>query len=385
MGIEFRLGRQDHKKVEDFLATEPPNVDAIWVEAGNVTLQAAVIEQAIAKGVRVLVDPMTERLTDEGYSPATIPYAKDGPLDLGRLARSAAHRGRLIEAVLDLQDPGSHFTPPHFYVADTASAELNVALIAGTIEEAKGYDVRAILLAGRKYLAEAGVAANLAQRYADVGVTSLDLRLTPLGTDDDGARKIRTAYDIMAAFRREGISVTLGSQGLLGQTALALGIVDGFSTGIGMRQSINHGSAMAVQRKPKDDSAEFFAPQPGIWLPGAEVTVLRRVAALLLDDRSIRSRLACHIDSCATEITGPLKDPRTHYLHSRCSEVAALLSRPAPWRAAQEETRLRRAIEMRNIVNTHLPEMIGEVKVYPIKTRTLEVLVAELEERQQAA
>lgn len=237
MGIEFRLGRQDHNKVEDFLSRRPPGVDGIWIEAGNLRRQATAIEQARASGVDVLVEPMTERLADEGFAPDTIPYAEDAPLDLGRLRRSVAHRDRLIAEVLALQGDATILTPPHFYVTDADSSALNVALAAGALRAADR-DMRAILLAKRDYLARPGVAADLAHRYADVGVTAIDLRLSPLGTDNEGARKIRSAYDIVVAFDREGIAVNLGYQGLLGQNALALGLVHGFSAGIGVRHSL---------------------------------------------------------------------------------------------------------------------------------------------------
>ena len=159
--------------------------------------------------------------------------------------------------------------------------------------------------------------------------------------------------------------------------------MNGFSVGIGMRESVNHGAAIANQRKPKDEDSDFFGAQPGIWLPGAETAVPRRVAQALLDDPRIRSRLACTLGACSQDIRGPLADARTHYLHSREAEIATLLSRPAAWRASQEEAD-RRAIEVRTIVNSHLPAAINNVPVYPIKTRTLEVLSAEIQWRQQA-
>jgi hypothetical protein len=377
MGIEFRLSRQDHNKVEDFLGTRPANVDAIWVEAGNVTRQATVIEQARVTGVAVLVEPMTERLADAGFSPKELPYAEETPIDIARLSRSEAQRDRLIDGVLDLQSQATVLSPPHFYVADDELTRLNVALAGGTIA-ATGMPVRAILLARREFLARPGVAAEVARRYADVGVTDLDLRLSPLGSDDEGARKIRSAYDIVHAFKHEGISVGLGGQGLLGQAGLALGIVDRFSVGIGMRESTDHGSAISNQRKPRSADAKFFGVQPGVWLHGAEVAVPRRVAAVLLSDPDIRSRIACQIGGCAGDIAKPLADARTHYLHSRVEMVNSLMERPAAWRGSHEEDRLRRALEMRAVVNGRLPPTIKDVKVHPIKTRTIEGLLTEI-------
>lgn len=382
MGIEFRLGRQDHPKVEDFLGTRPKNVDGIWVEAGNVTRQLAAIEQARATGVEVLVEPMTERLADPGFTPGNISYAQGGPLDLGRLSRSRASRSRLVEAVVATQTEATIVTTPHFYVWDEHSAQLNLDLAAETAELADA-DVRAILLAKRDHLANPEVAADLAMRYADIGITSMDLRLSPLGANNDGSIKVHSALGIIDAFNAEGISVNLGLQGQLGQTALALGIVSGFSVGIGVRESIDHGAAITAQQKPRSKNEKFFGVQPGIWLHGPDIAVPRRVAKVLLSDPSIRSRLVCSIGQCSASMSGPLADARTHYLHSRSAEVATLLSRPMTWRASHEEDRLVRAIDMRAIVNEHLPSAIDETPVHPLKTRLLEVLVAEIAWRQQ--
>jgi hypothetical protein len=268
-------------------------------------------------------------------------------------------------------------------VTDERSAQLNLDLVAETLGSGDA-EVRAILLARRDRLAQPGVAAELAKRYADTGVTALDLRLSPLGANNDGSRKVRTAFEIIDTFNAEGISVNLGLQGNLGQTALALGIVGGFSVGIGVRESIDHGSAIAAQQKPRSKSDKFFGAQPGIWLHGAEVVVPRRVAQALFADPGIRSRLACSIGACGASVGGPLADARTHYIHSRTAEVVTMLSRPTRWRVSHEEARLVRAIDMRAIVNGHLPSKIDQTPVHPVKTRLLEVLVAEIAWRQQA-
>ncbi len=382
MGIEFRLGRQDHHKVEDFLSTRPKRLDAIWIEAGNVARQGTAMEQARATGIEVLIEPMTDRLADHGFTPGDLPYAQGGPIDLERLARSSAHRGRLVEAVLASQTEATIATPPHFYVSDDTSARLNGDLLVETLRVADT-EVRAILLGKRDYLAQSGVASDLAMRYADTGVTAVDLRLSPLGAPNDGARKVRSALEIVEAFNAEGLAVTLGLQGQLGQTALALGLVNGFSVGIGLRESIDHGSAMTAQQKPRSKNDKFFSPQPGVWLPGADASVPRRVAKALYSDQAIRSRLACRLGACAADIGGPLLDARTHYLHSRTQEITELLARPAQWRASHEQTRLTRAIDMREIVNRHLPPAIDGSPVHPMKNRLLEVLVAEIEWRQE--
>jgi len=66
MGIEFKLGRQDHKKVEDFLGRRPAGVDAITIDVTHVSYRGGAADEAKAMGIDVLVDPMTERLADIG-------------------------------------------------------------------------------------------------------------------------------------------------------------------------------------------------------------------------------------------------------------------------------------------------------------------------------
>ncbi len=51
MGIEFKLGRQDHKKVEDFLGRRPAGVDAITVDVNHATYQTGAADEAKAMGI----------------------------------------------------------------------------------------------------------------------------------------------------------------------------------------------------------------------------------------------------------------------------------------------------------------------------------------------
>lgn len=64
-------------------------------------------------------------------------------------------------------------------------------------------------------------------------------------------------------------------------------------------------------------------------------------------------------------------NPREHYLHARAHEIAQSLARPEAWRVTLEQERLRRAVELRELINEHHP-----VKgMHPFKTRTLRALL----------
>lgn len=67
MSLQFRLGFNDQKVVEDFLCREPVATSAIVLDPKAGTRQRHAAEAAAAAGVDVLWDPGTELLSYEGY------------------------------------------------------------------------------------------------------------------------------------------------------------------------------------------------------------------------------------------------------------------------------------------------------------------------------
>lgn len=383
MGVEFKLRRNDHKKVEDFASRQPEAVTGFTIDANEIRHQAAAAEAARANGYDVLVEPLTERLVIGGFEPDGLPYCKPGEtLDPVALRTSTVDRQALVDTGMASQaDVATKFVPPHFCVEDDLSLRLNLRLVEATLAAADR-PVRPILLVRRRFAIAAG--SDLADRYAELGITEVDLRITPVGGDDEGVHKIRSIFAIADTFSDAGISVLLGCSGNIGQTALALGHVAGFSVGIGMRERVDHSATLSRQSRPHDDNDDspHFGPQAGVYLPALAATVGRAAARALLDDRQIRTRIGCRLGNCANNIAGPAADPRDHYLHARAHEVASLLHRPPQWRGSMEADRLQRALDLRQLVNDHhLP-----ADAHPLKTRTIRSLLEgiELEQRRSA-
>lgn len=116
---------------------------------------------------------------------------------------------------------------------------------------------------------------------------------------------------------------------------------------------------------PQTRASPASAQSPGVTFP-APLLVGRKVGAALLADTDIRTKIGCRLGGCGTSIKGPAPDPRDHYLHARAHEVRATLAQPLTWRANLEQERLRRAVELRNLIHEHyLPD--GQ---HPLKTRT---------------
>ena len=157
MPIEFRLGHQDHKKVEDFLASAPAGVGAITLDTKAAAHQEGAAEAARDAGVAVLFEPATERLCDPGFDLPGLSYSPAQPYDLDSLVSSPEARRRLVEQVIESHpDFATVVTVPHFFVTDERTSLLNIDLAEATAQQS-GVPTRATLVIAREYAAKNGI------------------------------------------------------------------------------------------------------------------------------------------------------------------------------------------------------------------------------------
>lgn len=382
-GVEFRLGRNDHLVVEDFLSDGPAGVAGITVDAKYVDLQQAAIDAAHAANVAVHVEPLTERLVAEGYSTRGLDYGIDTVINPAVHLASPTARAEFIESVVEPQlEVATAVTPPHFFVANDDALDLNLRLVQQTVQ-AFGPPVRPILAVQRTYIDQPDLPELIARRYRHAGAESIELRISPLGGEREGPIKLRSVFRILDGFRAAGMHVVVGSQGTIGETSLSLGLASGFSVGVGYRESYDHKSAISRQRAPRRTNSSSKGPRgpiAGVYLPSPAITIPRSVGKELYQDPAIRSRLICRLGACAEHVDGPIRDPRGHYLHARAADVSGVLAQPEQWRPMLQRDRLVGAVDLRELVNKRLP-----AKTNPLATRTLTTLISELDGRIEAA
>jgi hypothetical protein len=378
-GIEFRVGRTDHHKVEEFLSAAIPGVHGIRIDASNLRIHAEAAEAARRAGLRVLVEPLTERMTQPGFNPSGLDYGIIGPtIDRRRLV-TPSDQLRFVEAVIDPQlDVATDLTPPHFFVESDDVLALNIALTRHAVA-VYGADrtVQPILAVASQYLRRH--AGDIAARYAAAGIAMMQVRISPLGGENVGPQAIQRAWTALAAVDGAGIGVTLGMSGIIGHVTAALGLADGFSTGIGHRERYDHRSAMAAQRRPRDDDDRRFAPAAKVYVAGADMLVPRDVARQLYADPAVRAELGCRLGDCALTLGGPLRDPRGHYLHARAHAVHATLQRPNAWRLVGVREELVAARALRGRLRSHFPAGFAP------SGRTINSLIAEIDRWTQRA
>ena len=385
-GIEFRVPRQDHIVVEDFLATAPAAVRGIQLEVTNLDRLADVAATARNADREVTVDPMTERLCHVGFAEDRVPFADLYPIDQLDLTRSASARAVLAERLIDIQRPHvTTYTPAGFFVADSDDVGLNLAMIHQTRALVPGEELRPILAVDSRYLAKKGVAATIARAYRDAGVNRLELRISPLGGHDMGPIKIRNTLAALAAFKTADIDVLLAESGLIGHAATALDLAKSFSVGVGYWEKFDHKSTVSRQVKNADptDEEETNGPrgaQANVYLPGAEIAVPRKMAKFLYANTAVRSKLGCQIGKCSSAIDGPLADVRGHYLHSQALAVEAMLDQPPAWRPTLFRDRLDAAVRRRGELWKALP-----ADVVAPKSKTLDSLIDEVDRRRGQA
>ncbi|MEX2228199.1 MAG: hypothetical protein WEB13_01040 [Dehalococcoidia bacterium] len=374
MPVEFILGRSDHRVVARQIARDPEHVAGIVLDPRFIGFQEIAVEAARAQKVTVYVEPMTERLVGGAASRTGLPYAAD-PIDVALLSSWDA-RAALVHAVLGYQiGTATVLTPPNFFVEAPESLRLNVALFGVAAQE---YDepLRAQLSVHRLLFVRPGFARSLAKAYRRAGARDLELRISPFGGERVHDQQIQSVFSALSQLREEGLGVTLAYQGMIGETAEALNLVQSYSTGIGLNTRYDFKGQLrrlAAPPKPRD-GAKPMGPIAWVLLPGAGILVPRKVAQTLYADRSIRAELACFVDTC-DGIAGPVTHPREHYLHSRIDYERELVRLPNEWRAEQERNRLTRYIDLRRRLRRgHLPD-----GTRPMSTETPEALLSYIE------
>lgn len=381
MSVEFQLGYRNHLKVEDFLARGGQGVGAISLHPKAAQQQKGAAIAAREAGIDVLFDPRTERLTHPGHSHAGLPGYNGEVCDLDRLAVTPGARQRLVDTIVAAHpEEATIITAPYFLNSDERSANLNLDLAEAT-KLTTSLPVRPVVLLRSRH--NLSVADSLVREYASAGFTEVDLRFTPLGSENDSILKIRSAYAIAELFRKAGFRVVLGRSGNIGQAGFALGHLDGYSVGIGEMEHVDHAADLSRQKRPipRDENGKKKGGRwDGVYLPGLAATVAKKRAVSLLGNSDIRTRLGCRIGSCAHSLTGPLTDPQGHYLHAKAAEMSTLIGTPAAWRPKLETDRLTRAIELRELINDSY-RADGETAM---KTRTLHSLIDGIEEKQTA-
>lgn len=379
MAIEFKVGSTDHKAIEDFLGGVPDGVDGVLFDPRFQKFQQGAVEAARAARVPTYWDTGAERLFGDLYLDQYGKLYGLGQQSAGAVNASLTTRSAIVESVVSAQlDAGvSRVVAPHVFVTDDTSFEATLNLARLTAEQFKAAPIRTVLSGSRTYFTSEKRLRRAVVALEEAGVGTIDLRLSPLGGEDEGRTKIRGVVNALVDARPSNAHLVLGYQGVLGPSILALGLAQSYSVGVGMRESFDYASKLASERTLANLKANGLRATggavAGVFIPQLAKTLPVKVAQRLLETPSVRARLACQLEGCRNSVDGPVHDTKRHYLHSRAADVVEIEAFPTAWRSNEQKNRLDRQIAMRKEVNL----LLAESERVPV--RTLETLRAELD------
>jgi hypothetical protein len=380
MGVLLSLGRDDHRVVEDFIASGAGEIAGIHVTASNRARHREVFDAAIDADIEVLIDLQTEKSVVPDGPLTTVPYLDhDVPFDVERLSKLAA-RSALVEAVADRQHAlgASVVVPPHFYVSDEESLELWTDLNMLTASHIRdSVRIQPVIAGQLRFLASIEGRQQLIRGLRQVGSRSGELRLSPLGGGNDGPRKISHVFSLLDDLRASSIGARVAWIGGIGHSVFAIGLASDFVTGIGYRERFNFRSSVSSKtQKTGAEPLKPFGAQSGVYLPSAGVTVPRKSARALYDHRTLKGKLVCSLGRCADGHDGPARFPREHFVHSMAGFVETVNALPSAWRGQNEVDRLERAVGLVEFINDCA---IDGVRLLP--SRTLRCLLTSVRHR----
>jgi hypothetical protein len=182
-------------------------------------------------------------VTVAGHGLDKYPLWTGEPYSTDALSTDARARHSLVEKAVDSHPcVVTHVTTRHFYVTDDRTAHVNIDLAERT-QLASTKATRTVVTISTTVLGH--LSMNLPAEYAVAGIRSIEVRLSPVGRDDEGIRKTSKAFSFLDEFRERGIGLTRGLSGNIGQAALALGHADAYSVGVGLLDKVNHAQTIA--------------------------------------------------------------------------------------------------------------------------------------------
>ncbi len=312
----IRASLNDHRVVEDLLAPDslgPRPISRLVLNAPDAPRRSVFSELAAKSGTPLIIDPLTTLLQCE-VDPADpwvteVDYGRAGALD-PQLLVNPFSLDKLVAEVVEFQvaQGATIIIPPYFYADRPESAEFEASLAAiGRTARRLRVNGMALpimpMLSGqlRGFLHRPDWQAAL-DRFtlaaAEVGPQAIGVQFSPMGDGSESYAKILDLVLGMRHIRNAGIPTLAWRQGVFGPALVAAGL-DGYECGMGIGEQAK-AKAFMSSRKPRTKAGKGFASE-GVYMAVFNRSVPRKVAQLLLEERSVRGRVVCDSLRCCPQ------------------------------------------------------------------------------------
>jgi hypothetical protein len=191
-----------------------------------------------SRNLQFIVDPGTPELAmpsfktraSERHRQSPIAAACQLPLEIAALTDQGA-RNYFVEVVLSTQTRAGGLVPPHLEVQarDNGELSLNLQMLEQTVASAPDKRVVAFLQCTQAAFRRR-VGAAVAGRYKTAGATHVVLRVRGLRNEEMSRADFELYLDVIEAFAREQVELTIDCTGRAGPPLVAGG-ARGFATG----------------------------------------------------------------------------------------------------------------------------------------------------------
>jgi len=353
----IRPGHNDHLVVADLLApsagavllphTRPP-ISRLVLDAPLAAREPQFREAAQDAGVPLLIDvlsPLLQAEIDRADAWAKLPFARAEAVSTDMLA-NPFFQTKLVEETVQFQieNGASAIIPPYLY-AETPhdpAFEASLAMIALTAkylrQNSMVLPLFVVLCVQRRGFASQRTWHDGIERFArtavDVGPQALGLCVSPMGSGEEKLSTVLSTFTMAQRLKDTGARVVAWRQGFYGPGLVAAGL-DGYETGIGLREATNIANLRSA-RKPRipDPAKRKRAASAGIYMPGLGRSLSRDVATMLFEHHVLRSQLVCDDRRCCPKgASSTLEDPRPHAVRARARQLRHIDSMPhTAWR-----------------------------------------------------
>jgi len=388
-----RVTRRDGRAIEEALAgptlfDSGVKLDAAVVEATYAAEDSPLLKRLRESGVPQLIDPQTLRFTGERFLTVAeferVPYRPARPISADSFTPS--HADALAhEVMLFEQEAGASWylaaALPYYDQDQQSWLRHNDRLLAASCSANGGTDVdRRPLIAqvapGRKLLAQPELIIN---RLLDYPVSAVYVQPLALDPVKNSIEKLVQYVDFLRAITDAGLPVIASRVGAFGLVLNALGVA-AFDSGLAQAEACNLAS---LNRPPSKRELEGLAKRGGgdrrIYLESLKTTLTGRHAAAILENRTLRSRVACTLGCCKHRGFENLAERRRqHHLWVRDHEVKLLRGSPTEgMRIDLVYEQLRTAREVGAVVSRTLKAHAVEAPSFEHIDRWIAVLARE--------
>lgn len=339
LGLYIRVGRNDHRALQDFIASGHPAYFGLVFEPTTLMRHRELREQVLAARFDAILDPKTQQSETPGRyneSLGSLPWGVGRPHTQSDFSGTSGRR--LLNAIGDfvLEHGFTKVLAPTHLLRSASDDWLAVDVesikrLRDYLDRRNGAEVPIIYSLAITYATfrDAEQRSELVRRLRTVPVSDLWLKVDGFGSDSSPAATL-TYLEAITSFHDLGIPIIADHVGgLIGLSLLAFNATGGLAHGVTLGERFNTSD---WRKPPRQDS---FGPQRRVYVPQLDLQLKPGEAQILFDaSPRMKALFGCRNNRCCQRgIKDMLENPSRHFLYQRTKEISDLSQIPSQFRA----------------------------------------------------